>query len=270
MENQRSLNSMNRTRAAFGLVLALSSLPAAADANHPVLHVDPRYQSCFFDLHPELTQDEFKEFTREIGEILRPRQLGDASTLGKGRFEIGLTLAHTGIDDTKGAWNNTMSHPTSDHYLGDAIVVPMISARMGVSDRVDLGISGGLNPDSNWGVATAEAKIALMRQGPNRPVSIAIRPTLASLIGPDEVWAGNASVDLSVSRRLGPFSPYIGGASNASLGVERSNEVALEDALETGSVVYGGVIYAVRHFSVAAEAEHGKLTTFSFRVSGRF
>ena len=106
--------------------LALAALwvagPAMA-ADHrtavPVLHVDPQYSSCFFDLHSELTQAEFADFTSELGSILRPRQLGDASTLGKGRFEVGPWFAGTGIDDSKGAWNNTMSHPTADHYLGD-------------------------------------------------------------------------------------------------------------------------------------------------------
>ena len=262
---------MNRRSilAVTGLAASLA-LPAVADPADPILHVDSRYKSCFFDLHPELTQDEFDEFTLELGAILRPRQLSEASTLGKGRFEVGLSLARTGIDDSKGAWNNTMSHPTRDHYLGDAIILPLIAARMGISERVDLGISGGFQPDSNWRVATLDAKIALMREGPDRPVSLAIRPALASLFGPKEVWAGNASLDLSISRKLGAWAPYIGWASNASFGAERSRDVNLEDAVETGSVFFGGVAYAVRSFSFAAEAEHGRLTSFSLRVSGRF
>lgn len=259
------------TLAGFGL----TGPAEAADhrASVPVLHVNPQYpqyKNCYFDLHPELTQAEFGEFTAEIGSILRPRQLGDASTLGKGHFEAGPLFAGTGIDDSKGAWNNTMSHPTADHYLGDRIELPLLTARAGISDRVDLGVSGGLDPRSNYGLATLDAKIALMRQGPARPVSIAIRPTLSSLIGPAEVWVGNASVDLSVSRSFGPFSPYLGGASNASFGVERTTEVDLKDEVQTGSVVYGGLGYRVRALAFAAEAEHGRLTSYSVRVNARF
>jgi hypothetical protein len=262
-----------RRTASLALVALCMAGPAAAADQRvalPVLHVDPQYKSCFFDLHPELTQAEFAELTAELGSILRPRQLGDASTLGKGRFEVGPSFGGTGIDDSKGAWNNSMSHPTADHYLGDAIELPLLSARAGVSDRVDLGISGGANPHSNYGLATLDAKIALMRQGPARPVSIAVRPTLSSLIGPAELWIGNASIDLSVSRRFGAFSPYLGGASNASFGVERSTDVDLEDEVTTGSVVYGGLGYVWRTLALAAEAEHGKLTSYSFRVSARF
>ena len=172
--------------------------------------------------------------------------------------------------DSKGSWNNTMSHPTADHELGDAIALPLVRARMGVSDRVDLGVTGGADPRSNYGVAGVEAKIALLRQGPGRPVSVAIRPTVSALIGPSEVFVGNASLDLSVSRRMGAWAPYVGGSSLASLGVERSKDVDLKDEALTRSVVFGGVAFEHRGLSVAAEAEHGKLTSVSLRVSARF
>ena len=257
--------------ATAGVLLTTPVVAGAADSSHtPALNVSDRHRNCFFDLHPELTRAEFREFTDELGSILRPRQLSDASTLGRGRFEVGLAFARTGIDDRKGAWNNTMSHPTADHELGDAIALPLVRARMGVSDRVDLGVTGGADPRSNYGVAGVEAKIALLRQGPGRPVSVAIRPTVSALIGPSEVFVGNASLDLSVSRRMGAWAPYVGGSSLASLGVERSKDVDLKDEALTRSVVFGGVAFEHRGLSVAAEAEHGKLTSVSLRVSARF
>lgn len=261
--------------ATLGLMVALAATPVHAQATgggtqSPHLHVDDAYSTCFFDLHPELTQEDFDEFTAELGSILRPRQLSDATTLGKGRFDISLDFARTNIDDTKGAWNNTMSHPAADHYLGESIQFPRLVARFGVSDRVDLGASGALNPHSNWGLASVDAKIALMRQGPSRPVSIAIRPTLASLIGPSEVWVGNASIDLSVSRAIGPFAPYVGVSSNASLGVERSTDVALEDGLATTGAVFAGISYRYHALALSAEAEHGKLNSFAIRAGARF
>ena len=56
----------------------------------------------------------------------------------------------------------------------------------------------------------------------------------------------------------------------ASLGVERSKDVDLKDEALTRSVVFGGVAFEHRGLSVAAEAEHGKLTSVSLRVSARF
>ena len=52
----------------LGLVATLAPAPASAqyaDAGRPVpkLHVSDAYSSCFFDLHPELTKEEFAEFT---------------------------------------------------------------------------------------------------------------------------------------------------------------------------------------------------------------
>jgi hypothetical protein len=259
----------------LGLAVTLASAPVRAqtsggDSLRPHLHVDDAYSSCFFDLHPELTQAEFDEFTAELGSILRPHQLGDTRTLGKGHFDVGLDFARTGINDAKGAWNNTMSHPTADHYLGQSIQFPRLVARLGVSDRVDLGVSGGLDPHSNWGLASVEARIVVMRQGPARPVSVAVRPSLTSLIGPHEVWVGNASLDILVSRALGSFAPYVGFSSSASLGVERSNDVDLDHAVAARSPVYAGVTYQVRGISLSAEVEHGKLNAFSIRTSTRF
>jgi hypothetical protein len=261
--------------AIMGVVASLVSTPASAQQFNtatgvPQLHVNDAYSSCFFDLHPELTQDEFEEFAAELGSILRFRQLGDSGTLGKGKFDLGVQFTSTPIDDAKGAWNNTMSHPTADHYLGRSIAFPRIVARYGVSDRVDAGAWGGVDAHSNYGMIGADAKIALVRQGPGRPVSLSIRPSVTSLIGPSEMRVGNASVDLSVSRAIGPFSPYVGSAASASIAVERSADVKLERATAQDSVAFAGVSYRWRTMLLSAEVEKGDLVSYAFRIGTRF
>ena len=67
-----------------GLVATLVATPANAQYTSttkqaPILHVHDDYSSCFFDLHPELTKAEFKEFAGELGSVLRFRQLGDTA-----------------------------------------------------------------------------------------------------------------------------------------------------------------------------------------------
>lgn len=269
------MNQLTPVTVAIGLVVALTSAPAAAQQSQsgtpaPHLHVNDAHSSCFFDLHPELTQAEFQEFTAELGSVLRFRQLGDVAPLGKGHFDIGVHYTRTPIDDSKGAWNNTMSHPTADHYLGRSIEFPRIVARIGVSDRVDIGAWGGLHPQSNYGLAGVDAKIALMTQGPTRPVSVAIRPSITSLVGPNEVWVGNASIDVAVSRAFGSWSPYVGVGTSGSLGVERSKDVDLDIAAAEASLAYAGISYRWRRLVLSAEAENAELASYAFRVSTRF
>lgn len=257
------------------VLMTLVAVPASAQTRQtsrptPILHVHDSYPTCFFDLHPELTQAEFKEFAGELGSVLRFRQLGDTATLGKGRVDISLQYTRSPIDDAKGAWNNTMSHPTGDHYLGSALEFPRVVARVGVSDAVDLGAWGAFAPQANYGLAGLESKVLLMRQGQRRPVSLSIRPSVTALFGPAEVWAANASIDVSVGRALGAFSPYIGVATSASLAVERSSDIDLEPAWTEGSVVYAGISYRWRGLQVSAEVEKGALTSVGFRIGKRF
>jgi len=257
----------------FVAALLVAHAPATAQesgGHAPLLHVSDAHSTCFFELHPELTQGEFDEFADELGSILRSRQLDDPTTLGKGQFELSLQYTNSSIDDTKGAWNNTMSHPTADHYLGRSIVVPRLVARYGVSERVDLGAWGTINPASNYGLVGLDAKIALLSQGDGWPVSLSVRPSVSSLIGPSDVWAGNASIDVSVSRAFGPVSPYLGGATSASLAVEPSDAVDLDPAHAEGSVGYAGVSYRWRTVVVAAEVEKAAVFSFAFRVGTRF
>jgi hypothetical protein len=270
---------MNRFIVAIGIVgcaTALAAAPAYAqqqthdDGTAPHLHVNDAYRSCFFELHSELTKAEFEEFAREIGSILRFRQLGDTTTLPKGKIDIGLQYASTSIDDSKGAWNNTMSHPTADHYLGDAIAFPRIVARFGATDRIDIGVWGGANTASNYGMVGADTKIALLRQSDGRPVSVTIRPSITSLVGPSDVWAGNVSVDLSVSRNFGRFAPYAGVAALSSVAIERSDAVDLEPGTAGSSVAFAGVTYHLRAIQLSAEVEKGELFSYGFRVGTRF
>lgn len=259
----------------LGLAVTLMAAPASAQPTNtgtpaPILHVHTDYRSCYFDLHPELTKAEFREFAGELGSILRFRQLGDSATLGKGKVDVSVQYTSSSIDDTKGAWNNTMSHPTADHYLGRSIAFPRLVARVGVSDRVDIGAWGGLNPQANYGLVGLDSKIVLMRQGPSRPVSLSIRPSVASLVGPAEVWAGSVSLDVSVSRAFGAFSPYVGVATTGAVAVERSNDVDFDPLLAEDAVSYAGLTYSWRGILLSAEVEKGALVSYGFRIGKRF
>jgi hypothetical protein len=133
-----------------------------------------------------LTQAELVTFTENVGSALRFRQLGDTRTLGKGRAEVGVLFATEANDGWSG---------------------PRIAGRFGLSDRVDLGGWGGMNRDGDSGLVGADLRIALVSEGPNRPVSVSVRPSISSFVGTSEIWAAHAGVDLTVSKTFGRLSP---------------------------------------------------------------
>ena len=180
--------------------------------------------------------------------MLRFRQLGDPAPLGKGRVEVGLQFANTPFEDA----------------------VPRVVGRVGLTDRVDIGAWGGFNSGGNWGLAGIDTNIALLRQGPGRPVTVSMRPSLTSIIGPSEVWVGNAGIDFSVTRSFRYVSPYVGVATTASAAIERSKDVDLDPAVTEGSLAYAGVSYRWRGLLASAEVEKGTFVSYGFRLGTRF
>jgi hypothetical protein len=219
------------------LALVASLTPVAASA-----------QSA--DLRPGLTAAEFEEFVAGFDSILRFRQLGDATPVGRGNIDVGVHYASTPADDP--------------------ISFPRVIGRVGVSDRVDIGVWGGANPRSNWGLAGFDTKIALLQQDTRMPVSVAIRPSVTSLVGPSHVWVGNASIDVSMSRALGALSPYVGVATTASVGIERSRGIDLDPATVEGSLAYVGISYRWRALVASAEVENADHVSYGFRIGTRF
>lgn len=231
------------------LIVALLLVPGAASAQQP----DTAGASRIIDVHPGLTADEFAAFAAELGSVLRFRQLGDARTLPRGAVDLGIELASTPLD-----------------IVSPTVSFPRLAARFGVSDRVDIGAWGGVNTRAHYGLAGADVKVALVEEGPRWPVTFSIRPGVTTLIGPSEVWAASASVDLTVSRTFGALSPYAGVASTASLAVERSAAVDLDPATAEGSFSYAGLAYRWRTISASAEVQKGDQVSYALRIGTRF
>lgn len=266
-----------RVTATLGIAIALA-LPTAAAAHGATgedprgvgLHVGDAYQSCYFDLHPELTEGDFQTFAAEAGQMARFRQMSSADTLGAGSFDLSLGYAYFFLDDTKGAWNDTMSHPEADHYLGQQLGLPLLAVRVGVTDRVDTELYGTLNPDSNYGLVGVASKIRVLQQSEGMPVSVAVRPSVSALLGPAEVQVWNLAGDLSVSRSFHGLSPFLGVSLASTLAVDASADTEVGNQVAFRPVGFAGLDYSWRFLSVGAQAELSDLPALGLRVGGRF
>lgn len=255
------------------MALAGESGALAHDGDDPRgvgLHVGNAHDSCYFDLHPELTARQFRQFAAEGGQLLRFRQTAAADTLGAGTFDVSVGYAYFFLDDAKGAWNNTFSHPQSDHYLGQQLGVPYLALRVGLTDAVDGEVFGTVNVPSNYGFTGVASKIRLIDEEHGAPVSVAVRPSLSVLVGPSEVQAWNLSADLSVSRRFGGLAPFAGVTLSSTLAVESSDDTDVGNQLALRPLAFAGVDYHWKFVSVGAQAEISDVAALALRLGGRF
>ncbi len=259
----------------LGLVLALptAALAHGGHGSNPRgidLHVGDAYDDCYFDLHPELTAEELREFANEGGLMARFRQTTSADTLGAGTFDLSLVYAYYFLDDSKGAWNNTMSHPHENHYLGEELAIPALALGLGVTDDVDVELYGTANPNSNYGVVGVATKVRLFEQSGDMPVSLSVRQSFGGLVGPAEILAINSSTDIAVSRSFYGLAPFVGVSVSSTLVIESSDDTAVGHQAASTGVAFAGLDYRWRFLSVGAEAEISELPSFAFRASGRF
>jgi len=197
-----------------------------------------------------LSNARLDQLATERGATLRFRQLEGPATAGKGHVDM-----HVQYDGAAFDGANRM---------------PRIVGRFGVSDRVDLGAWGGYDHRADEGMFGVDAKIALLREGQGSPVTVSIRPSFSSLAGWSDAWVGNASVDLSVGRTFGRFSPYGGVAASSSLALDRLHAVDLDRQSAGQSYAYAGLSYRWKSLLLSGEVENGIRTSFAFRVGTRF
>lgn len=182
---------------------------------------------------------------------LRFRQLGDTTTLAKGRVDVGVQFSSAPIE-TESGLNSTR-----------------FGARVGLNDRVDLGAWGGYNSVMK-GMAGVDVKIALVRQSETMPVSLSVRPSFSSTLGASERWAASTGVDLTISRAFGAFFPYAGVAATSSLATERLLDLEPDRDTTNQAFSYAGVAYGWRSVIAAVEVEKGTKVSVAFRLGTRF
>jgi hypothetical protein len=199
-----------------------------------------------------LTTDELALMAEQLGAVLRFRQMSDTITLSKGSVDLGVQFASAAIDDGV-AWN-----------------VTRFVARFGAGSRVDIGAWGGYTSQVSDGMFGVDAKIALVRQSASMPVSVSVRPSFSSLLGTADVWAGNAGVDVSVSRTFGAFAPYAGIAATSSIATDRLRDVDYDRVSTNQPLAYAGVSYSLRSLIATFELEKGTRVSYAVRVGTRF
>jgi hypothetical protein len=255
------------------LALMLQLAYSALCAHNVPLHVSNRWKECSFQLDPSLTQQEWHEFTQEAGMVACYRPLVSAKALGVGRFEVSLLQWKTGIDETKGAWNNTFVHPDEEHYLvgGEELPFPGLQARVGLTKKLDAGVYWSMRPGANYGFIGAQLQYNFL-QAEKHHLDVSSRLGFNKLYGPEDLNFTIYSLDLLASKKFNLYkswlsiSPYIGGSAYLSNANEKTDRVSLKDENVIGSQVLLGAVLGISNFTMACEYNKANVNSLSIKL----
>lgn len=259
------MNAPPRSLLLAGLLLTLAGRsPLAAQ----VLHVNDRWDDCAIVIDPSLTQGAWHQFVREIGLVAYYRPLASARPLGPRQVELAILDWGTRIDDADAAWNDTFSHPDSTHWLfdGDALLIPGLMLRVGVTDRVDVGGYFTRNFAANYGIVGGQVQYNLV-DDLDRNLAAAGRVSAVWLVGPDDLSVSVYGLDLLVSKDVWVLSPYVGVSGYLSRGREHTAKVTLDDENIFGLQGTVGAVARVSALRLGAEISLARVPGYSFKVA---
>lgn len=255
------------TTAGIASALALPFLAAPLGAQ--VLHVSDRWDECAIVIDPALTQASWHQFVKEVGLVAYFRPLAAAAPLGPGNFEIAVLNWGTRIDPADDAWNDTFTHPDPTHWLfeGDALLIPGMMVRAGITDRIDAGAYFTKSFGANYGFFGGQLQYAFLDH-PERGLAASGRVSAVRLFGPEDMNLSTYGLDFVASKEIGSrISPYVGVGGYWSRGHEKTDKVDLDDESVLG--LQGMIGMAVRVWAVrlGAELNVAEVPGYSFKVA---
>lgn len=241
------------------------------------LHVSTRWRECSFQLNEDLTQTEWNEFAKEAGRVIYFRPMTDAKPLGKRNFEISILQSSSAIDEHKGAWNDTFVHPDSVHWLvgGPRLAIPGFTARMGVTEKLDVAVYITKSPGANYGFAGLQAQY-LLTGNENSKFTTAVRGSAVRMYGPEDLNLTVYGADILASREFTVHdkwlrvSPYVVFSTLLTSVHEKSAVVDLADETVAGIQGSVGVLAKVSFARLAVEYNQGNINTISMKLGATF
>lgn len=254
----------------YVLASAIVAAPLQAQHNHPALHVDPTLDDCSVIFASTLTQEAFRRFAREFGSVSAFKQVGPASTLGKGNVQVGIEMMSFTVDEWSDAWNDTFHHPNDHHPLGARQEFPKLKLRVGVTENLDVGAFFTRNPLANYGWAGLDGKYRLLSESEDRPVNLSVRAAYTKTLYVTDMDMHALTADVSIDRAFWQIvRPYVGLGADAVYVRETSDAVNLRDERSVTPHAFGGVEVTLwQRLSIGAEFTVGARPSAQVQIAG--
>lgn len=209
----------------------------------------------------DLSQDQFRRLSEDLGAAFSYKGVTPATPLGAVGFDIGLEVSATDI-------RNSDIFRLAGNSAPDYITVPKLHIYKGLPFGIDLGASIGGASNVSATVYGLDARYALLADGIATPaVAFRVSGTRTSDIGGLKI--STMAGDVMVSKKLTIATPYIGAGVVRTISEAKGLGLAEEDFRK--SRVFAGLNVNFAIVNVAVEAEKmGNNTTLSAKAGWRF
>lgn len=271
------MKNIKSIAAAVAFYGAVNFAYAQHDHQNTELHINPRWSECSFELDPSLTQQAWHQFTREAGLVAYFRPLTDAKPMGAWKFEVSALEWKTKFNDSDPAWNDTFVHPDSVHWLkeGSQLPFPGLTARVGITDRTDVGLYITKSFGANYGFWGAQVQHNLVNNL-EKKWSASARVTFSSMYGPEDLKLNIYGLEVVASKEYplyfdwASIAPYAGVSTYLSSAREVTSKVDLQNENVVGGQAMVGAVLKLSIARLAVEYNVSKVNTFSFKIGVAF
>lgn len=204
-------------------------------------------------------QRDFELAMQDLQAAFSFKPMAPAEPLGITGFHAGVIASYTGVEN-QSSWKRISGGQSFDD-LG----VIAIAAGKGLPFGIDVGAFIADVPDSNVSLFGAEVRYAFLEGGVATP-AVGLRMAYTKLSGVDELDFDTKSVDLSISKGLTLFTPYVGVGRVFSSA--KPDVLGYKDVNNSDNKFYGGMRISLALFKVTVEVDQsGENTSYNARVA---
>lgn len=220
-----------------------------------------------------LAQDQFHDLAGELGLGISAFQAQPAESLGLvlavPHVDAGIETTLVNINQDRPYWRLAVRDGSAPSFLP----LPKLHASVGLPFGLEVGGLYSSVPDSNVRVLGAEAKWAFIRGGVLWP-AVAVRGAYTTLEGVGELDLTTTSADVSVSKGVGPVTPYLGAGrvwiDAEPHGAAAAPPVGLTEVHPTEDRLFAGVRMRLLLVSAVAEASWSRVPAYTLRLNVSF
>jgi hypothetical protein len=156
------------------------------------------------DFDPLITQEEFAQFSRLVGQGIYASPVEPARAEGLLGFDIGVAVTALPVDTNAAYWTRAVG---DDFTVSDYVAVPRLVVSKGLSVATIAGTYSKVQGTEIevWG---GSLDVPIIRGGIATP-ALTLRGAYSQLMGVDEYDLKTYGAELFLSKGFGPLTPYV-------------------------------------------------------------